>query len=152
AWLITAGQRDWEFGSPQIGSGRAALVALRAGHELAMARLVDALVCAPVSKEALALAGERVEGQTELLGRWANAPGVEMLGIARDLRVPLLPRHMALKEALALVTHERVLEHLVLLDEGLRRLGIQKPRLALAGLNPHAGENGLFGKEEQDEL
>ncbi|MSR60913.1 MAG: 4-hydroxythreonine-4-phosphate dehydrogenase PdxA [Planctomycetes bacterium] len=152
AWLITGGERDWEFGSAQASAGRAALIALRAGHELALARYVDGMVCAPVSKEALALAGERVEGQTELLGRWANAPGVQMLGLARDLRVLLLSRHLPLKQALELVTPQRVLEHLVMLDEGLQRLGFPRPRLALAGLNPHAGENGILGNEEHELL
>lgn len=151
AWLSTTAGHDWELGRAQASAGRAALAALRAGHELALAGRVDALACAPVSKEALHLAGERIEGQTELLGRWAGTP-VEMLGIARELRVLLLTRHMPLAEALARVTSERVLAHLVLLDQGLRRLGFARPRLALAGLNPHAGENGLLGGEEKELL
>lgn len=152
AWLQSSVARDWELGHPQASAGRAALAALRVGHELALAGRVDALVCAPVSKEALHLAGEKVEGQTELLGRWARTPQVQMLGIARELRVLLLTRHMPLAAALALVTTERVLAHLVLLDQGLRQLGFARPRLALAGLNPHAGENGLLGGEERERL
>lgn len=148
AWLATGEARDWELGRPQASAGRAALAALRAGHELALARRVDALVCAPVSKEALHLAGERVEGQTELLGRWAQAPDVQMLGITRRLRVLLLTRHVPLRAALDAVTTERVLAHLALLERGLRQLGFDAPRLALAGLNPHAGENGLLGAED----
>jgi 4-hydroxythreonine-4-phosphate dehydrogenase len=153
AWLATGAElagagETWELGRPQASAGRAALAALRAGHELALARRVDALVCAPVSKEALHLAGERVEGQTELLGRWANAPDVQMLGITRALRVLLLTRHVPLRAALEAVTTERVLEHLALLDRGLRQLGFDAPRLALAGLNPHAGERGLLGAED----
>jgi 4-hydroxythreonine-4-phosphate dehydrogenase len=149
AWLESAADEPFELGRPQASAGRAALAALRAGHELALARRVDALVCAPVSKEALHLAGERVEGQTELLGRWAGASGVQMLGIARELRVLLLTRHVPLAAALAAVSAERVLAHLRLLDTGLQQLGLAAPRLALAGLNPHAGENGLLGSEEQ---
>ncbi len=152
AWLTSGEVHDWDLGRPQASAGRAALAALRTGHELALAGRVDALVCAPVSKEALHLAGERVEGQTELLGRWAGTPDVQMLGIARELRVLLLTRHLPLGEALALVTSERVLAHLVLLDQGLRQLGFARPRLALAGLNPHAGENGLLGSEERERL
>lgn len=147
AWLATGGERDWELGRPQASAGRAALAALRAGHELALARRVDALVCAPVSKEALHLAGERVEGQSELLGRWAGT-SVAMLGIARELRVLLLTRHLPLRDALAAIAPERVLEHLGILARGLARLGLPAPRIALAGLNPHAGENGLLGNEE----
>lgn len=152
AWLDTGQEGAWELGRPQASAGRAALRALRAGHELALARRVDGLVCAPVSKEALHLAGEPVEGQTELLGRWAGRPDVEMLGIAGELRVLLLTRHMALRAALERVSEARVHAHLGLLDEGLRRLGFARPRLALAGLNPHAGEHGLLGREEGELL
>jgi len=152
AWAITPGDGDWEPGHAQASSGRAALEALRRGHELARSRTVDALVTAPVSKEALHLAGERVEGQTELLGRWSNAPGVQMLGVTRRLRVLLLTRHLPLREALARITTEGVQAHLALLERGLRDLGIAAPRLALAGLNPHAGERGLLGSEEEDLL
>jgi len=149
AWRPTEGAGDWELGRAQASAGRAALSALRAGHELALAGRVDALVCAPVSKEALHLAGEKVEGQTELLGRWCERPGVQMLGLARELRVLLLTRHLPLKAALAQVTPERVFAHLALLARGLATLGFTRPRLALAGLNPHAGENGVLGDEEQ---
>jgi 4-hydroxythreonine-4-phosphate dehydrogenase len=149
AWLATGAVRDWDLGYPQASAGRAALAALRAGHELALAREVDALVCAPASKEALRLAGEEVEGQTELLGRWAGTPDVQMLGIARELRVLLFTRHVPLRTALDAISPARVLWHLVLLERGLRQLGFSAPRLALAGLNPHAGENGLFGGEER---
>lgn len=148
AWIATSTAHDWELGRPQASAGRAALAALRAGHELALARRVDGLVCAPVSKEALHLAGEKVEGQTELLGRWAGTPEVQMLGLAKELRVLLLTRHVPLRTALDSITPERLHAHLALLDQGLRQLGFAAPRLALAGLNPHAGENGLLGSED----
>jgi 4-hydroxythreonine-4-phosphate dehydrogenase len=147
AWLEVGSTRDWELGRAQASAGRAALAALRAGHELALARRVDALVCAPVSKEALHLAGERVEGQTELLERWSGTR-VAMLGLAGELRVLLLTRHLPLRAALEAVTTERVLTQLGVLAAGLEGLGFASPRLALAGLNPHAGENGLLGDEE----
>lgn len=148
AWIETPTSGTWQLGRVQESAGRAALAALRAGHELALAGTVDALVTGPVSKEALHLGGERVEGQTELLGRWCDVERFEMLAIAGSLRVLLLTRHMPLARALALVTEERVLDRLELLHEGLRGLGFDRPRLALAGLNPHAGENGLLGSEE----
>ena len=147
-WLATESPGAFEVGRVQASCGRAALAALRAGHELALAGAVDALVTAPVSKEALALAGERVEGQTELLGRWCGARDFEMLAVAGKLRVMLLSRHLPLREALELVRPDRVLAKLRLLDRALRELGFDAPRLALAGLNPHAGENGLIGDDE----
>jgi len=154
AWLATdtAPPETWELGRPQASAGRAALAALRQGARLASAGRVDALVTAPVSKEALHLAGERVEGQTELLGRWDGAPDVGMLAVAGRLRVLLLTRHLPLRAALDAITTDGVHARLRQLDAGLRALGIARPRLALAGLNPHAGENGILGSEEAELL
>jgi 4-hydroxythreonine-4-phosphate dehydrogenase len=152
-WIDTGEDGAWELGRPQASAGRAALRALRRGAELAGAGAVDALVTAPVSKEALHLAGERVEGQTELLARWAGLErDVEMLAMARGLRVLLCTRHMPLRAALDALSEARVLDRLKLLDRGLRELGFERPRLALAGLNPHAGEHGLLGAEEDEML
>ena len=151
AWLATPAPAHWELGRVQEGCGRAALAALREGARLAQLGEVDALVTGPVSKLALHMAGEQVEGQSELLGRWAGVERFQMLAIAGNLRAMLLTRHMPLRRALDCITPQRVLDHLVLLDEALRRLGFERPRLALAGLNPHAGEAGLLGSEE-DEL
>jgi len=137
-----------QLGRAQVAGGRAALAALRGGHELAMAGEVDALVTAPVCKEALHLAGERVEGQTQLLARWAGAEDCQMMAIAGKLRVLIATRHMALTAAIASLTPELIEARLVLLDQSLRQLGFARPHLALAGLNPHASEGGLFGDEE----
>jgi 4-phospho-D-threonate 3-dehydrogenase / 4-phospho-D-erythronate 3-dehydrogenase len=151
-WVESAAPERWEMGRVQRECGAAALAALRIGHELAASGAVDALVTAPVSKEALHLAGEKVEGQTELLGRWCGVTRFEMLAIAGPLRVMLLTRHMPLRRALESITTARVLDHLKLLDESLRRFGFERPRLALAGLNPHAGEGGVLGSEDGELL
>src|SRR5262245_22350031 len=152
AWLESGGPTRWEMGRVQAVCGRAALDALRLGHELALEGAVDALVCAPVSKEALHAAGEPCEGQSELLGRWCGVERFEMVAVAGRLRVMLLSRHMPLRSALDLVSAERVLDRLRLFDEALRRWGIARPGIALAGLNPHAGERGLMGREELEIL
>lgn len=151
-WIESDAPERWEMGRVQRECGAAALAALRIGHELAFSRAVDALVTAPVSKQALHLAGERVEGQTELLGRWCGVTRFEMLAIAGKLRVLLLTRHMPLRSALETITTARVLDHLRLFDESLRRFGFARPRLALAGLNPHAGEGGVLGSEDGELL
>lgn len=151
-WIESEAPRQWAMGRVQRECGAAALAALRAGHELASARRVQALVTAPVSKEALHLAGERVEGQTELLGRWCGVQRFEMLAIAGRLRVMLLTRHMPLRQAIAAVSTERVLDRLRLFHESLQRFGCARPRLALAGLNPHAGEGGVLGSEDGELL
>lgn len=151
-WIDTGEHGGWTLGSVQLNAGRSALASLRRGHELALARRVAALVTAPVSKEALHLAGEHVEGQTELLGRWCGVERFEMMAIAGRLCVMLLTRHMPLRRALDLVTTERVLDRLLLFDESLRRFGRARPRLALAGWNPHAGEHGILGTEDDEIL
>ncbi len=151
-WIDTGTDGDWTPGRPQASGGDAALRALRRGAALAHVGGVDALVTGPVSKEALHLAGEEVEGQTQLLARWADAERVQMLAVAGELRVLLLTRHLPLREALDAITTERVLDHLRLLHGGLERFGFTRPRLALAGLNPHAGEAGLLGSEERELL
>jgi 4-hydroxythreonine-4-phosphate dehydrogenase len=152
AWIETPADGTWDLGRPQRSSGAAALEALRAGARIASEGLLDALVTGPVSKEALHLAGEHVEGQTELLGRWAGCERFQMIAVAGPLRVMLLTRHLPLRRAIEALSVERVLDHLRLLDETLRGWGFARPRLALAGLNPHAGEGGLLGSEEAETL
>jgi 4-hydroxythreonine-4-phosphate dehydrogenase len=149
AWIDVGENGPFELGRAQERCGRAALAALRAGHEIALARRVDALVTAPVSKEALHLAGEKVEGQTALLGRWCGVERFEMMAVAGRLCVMLLTRHMPLRTALDLVTQERVVDRLELFDASLKRFGSAHPKLALAGLNPHAGEGGILGTEDE---
>lgn len=136
------------LGKAHIDGGRAALAALRMGNDLAMAGDVDALVTAPVCKEALHLAGEKVEGQTQLLSRWANANDCQMMAIAGPMRVLIATRHMALTAAIASLTPELIAARLTLLHHSLIELGFPEPHIALAGLNPHASEGGLFGDEE----
>ena len=147
-WLDTGGPAAWDLGRVQASCGRAALAALAKGAELATGGEVDALVTGPVSKAALHEAGEAVEGQTQLLGRWAGIERFQMVAIAGELRVMLLSRHMPLAAALGQVTLPRVLDHLRLFHETLVSLGFPRPRIALAGLNPHAGERGILGEEE----
>ncbi len=154
AWLDCAGPERFEYGAVQAECGAAAVAALSVAHGLALRGAVDAIVTAPVNKAALHAAGTKVEGQTELLASWCGATRYEMIGIAGALRVMLLTRHMPLSEALARACAAAapgggLEEHLALFDEALRGLlGIAAPRIALAGLNPHAGEGGLLGMEE----
>jgi len=150
--IATPGTSGIVVGRASREAGEAALAALEVGAELATSGAVDALVTAPVCKEALHLAGEHVEGQTELLARWNEVSRYEMLAIAGEMRVMLLSRHLPLASALERVTTANVLDHLRLLAETMKGLGFEKPNLALAGLNPHAGENGLIGSEELEVL
>ncbi|MCW5636814.1 MAG: 4-hydroxythreonine-4-phosphate dehydrogenase PdxA [Rubrivivax sp.] len=112
-----------------------------------------AVVTAPVHKEALAAAGVPYPGHTEMLQALATAPGtapppVRMMLANDELRVVLVTIHVALRRALDLLDFDSVLQTLVITHESARRFGFAAPRIAVAGLNPHAGEGGLFGDEE----
>jgi len=151
-WRETPGPESWSVGEASAACGRAALEGLRAGVD-AVAGGAAALVTGPVCKEALHLAGEPVEGQTELLIRWAGVDDrAQMVGISGALRVMLLTRHLPLRAALDLVSPELVLKRLRLFDAALRSIGVAAPRLAVAGFDPHAGEGGLLGHEDEELL
>lgn len=148
--LLPASQpiRNLRPGEIRADYGAAAAAALTEGGRLCAAGRLDGLVTAPVHKSALRLAGIHVEGQTELLGELWGGGLYGMLVVADVLRVLLLTRHMPLRAALDSVSTSGVVQHLELLDRTLRRMGITKPRVALAGFNPHAGEGGMFGSED----
>lgn len=132
--------------------GKAAIESLRFGAKLAIEKKVQAFVTAPVHKQALHRAGLHVEGQTEFFAQLAKLRRYEMLIQVGKLRVLLLTRHLSLKEALAQVKTARILDRIKLGAEFLREQGLAKPQIAVAGLNPHAGEGGIFGQEEKQEI
>lgn len=133
-------------------AGRLAIAALNAGAQLCRERQLDALVTAPTNKKSFHLAGYNFEGQTELLGEAWGSDLYTMLVVAGGLRVLLLTRHMSLREALDKINTNNTLSHLLLLNSTLKRLGIPRPRIALAAWNPHAGEGGIFGNEDDQIL
>lgn len=134
---------------PSEASGRAAVEGLTRAIDLALAGDVDGVVTAPLSKEAVHLAGHPWPGQTEvLIERSGVARGV-MLFVGGGLNVALATRHVPLREVADRITAEGVAEDLRLLDAGLRRdFAFERPRIGVCGVNPHAGEGGLFGHEE----
>ena len=133
-------------------AGRAAITAIEAGVTLCLNHRLDAIATAPINKEALKLAGSPFPGHTEMLASLCGARESLMCFFAGDLKVFLLTIHLSLADAIAAITKERVASAIVLADRELRRFGIARPRIAVAGLNPHAGENGLFGSEEAREI
>jgi 4-hydroxythreonine-4-phosphate dehydrogenase len=128
--------------------GQAAYEAIRAATELALARRLDAVVTSAINKAALNAAGHHFDGHTGLLAHLCGAPGATMMLVADRLRVSHVSTHVSLRDAIDRVRPERILKVLRLTHDAVVRLGVEKPRLAVAGLNPHAGENGLFGDEE----
>jgi 4-hydroxythreonine-4-phosphate dehydrogenase len=135
-------------GRLSAAAGRAAVEYVFAACDLALAGAVDAVVTAPLNKEAMHLAGYRYPGHTELLAERTQAKRVSMLLVGPKLRVVHVSTHVSLAEAIRRVTTDRVREVLDLAYHSCQSLGIEHPRIAVAGLNPHAGEGGLFGAEE----
>ena len=134
-------------------AGAAAAACIVQAVELVRSGQVSAIVTAPIHKEALAAAGVGYPGHTEMLQALATEPGqpmppVRMMLANDELRTVLVTIHMSLRHAIDAVTFEAVLQTLRIADQAARSFGIASPRIAVAGLNPHAGEGGLFGDEE----
>jgi len=130
-------------------AGHAAYEYVKTAAELALAGRVDAIVTSALNKAALNAAGHHFDGHTGLLAEVCKAPGATMMLVADKLRVTHVSTHVSLRQAIDRVRPERILKVLQLTHDAVRRLGIEKPKLAVAGLNPHAGEGGLFGDEEE---
>jgi 4-hydroxythreonine-4-phosphate dehydrogenase len=137
------------LGRPDARAGAACHDWVLRGADLALSGAVDALVTGPIHKEAWGLAGVEEPGHTETLARRAGARRVLMLMVGGGLRVALSTIHVPLSSVPRLVTAEGVRDDLVLLDRELReRFGVARPRIAVCGVNPHAGEGGRFGPED----
>ena len=139
---------DLPIGEVNARAGAAAAKAVIAATQLALNGRVAAIVTAPINKAAINAAGYHYAGHTELLADLTSSPGARMLLVAPGLRVLHNSTHVSLREAIDRVTRENVRHAIGLLDETLRLMAIEKPRLAVCGLNPHAGEGGLFGHED----
>jgi 4-phospho-D-threonate 3-dehydrogenase / 4-phospho-D-erythronate 3-dehydrogenase len=138
-----------ELGKVSAMAGHAATLYVKKAAALALAGEVDAIVTCALNKEAMNLAGHLYDGHTGLLAELCAAPKATMMLAAGKLRVSHVSTHVPLRVAVERVRTPRILEVLELTHAAIQRLGVARPRLAVAGLNPHAGENGLFGDEEQ---
>ena len=149
---LPSGLADLPMGRVHADAGRAALGCIEAATDLALQRRVIAMVTAPVHKQALAAAGSPFPGHTEMLqsrvGGSGPLPEVRMMLANDELRVVLATIHVALRRAIEQLSEERIATTIRLAHEAGRRFGVSAPRIAVAGLNPHAGEGGLFGDEE----
>ena len=137
-----------QVGAVQGMGGRAAFDYLERAVRLAVSGMVDAVTTAPLNKESLRAAKIDFIGHTEILGALTGVREPLTMFQVRALRVFFLSRHVSLRGACDLVTEERVLQAIVRCLEALRHLGVVDGTLAVAGLNPHCGEHGLFGDEE----
>ncbi len=136
-------------------AGAFSFKAIEKACELANNKEIKAIVTGPVSKFAMNMAGYHYAGQTEIIEKLTKKEGqkAEMLFICEDIRIFLLTRHIALKEIPNMLKKDFITEKIINLNNSLKKdFGIEKPKLALCSLNPHAGENGLFGDEEIKEF
>lgn len=141
-----------ERGKVTVEGGNAAFMAVRRVIELAMHGAIHATVTGPLNKEAMNLAGWHYSGHTEIYADLTNTMNYGMMLAEGDLRVVHVSTHVSLKEACERCKKDRVVQVIRLAHTACLSLGIQQPRIGVAGLNPHAGENGLFGREEIEEI
>ncbi len=152
---IPAGDLEWSrvrLGQVSAEYGHAALEAVRAGVRLCLAEELDALVTGPIHKRAAQLAGIGFPGHTEFIAALCGHPEVRMLLAGERLRTIHVTTHLALGEACHQTTTARVWRTIQLGDQAMRLLGFEQPRIAVAGLNPHAGEEGMFGEEDRQQI
>ena len=130
-------------------NGAASVGYIRKAVDLAKEKKVDAIVTAPISKMALKLGGFQWPGHTEMLAEFTGTEEYAMMLVGGPLRVILVTIHTALRNVPDLITHERVLKTIRLAQKACTMLGLERPSIAVAGLNPHGGESGVLGEEEE---
>lgn len=144
---------DLQYGRPTLAAGDAVYRYICAAARLCLAGRVAAMVTAPISKEAMNRAGHDYHGHTELLAELCGVDDYVMMLAGDQLRVSLVTIHEALRSVPGLISRERVLTTIRVTADGIRRLtGKARPRLAVLALNPHCGEGGMFGNEEQEAI
>lgn len=153
--VIEAGEYDistLEWGKEQKVGGQIAIDAINESIRLGMEGAIDAVTTAPINKVAIKLVGVRQEGHTEIYRDGTNADYVLTMFDCLGMRVFHLSRHMSLKKAIDHATKERIYHDICRIHAQLMRIGIKDPKIAVAGINPHCGEGGLFGDEEIREV
>jgi 4-phospho-D-threonate 3-dehydrogenase / 4-phospho-D-erythronate 3-dehydrogenase len=143
---------DLPFALVDGRAGKAAYEYVAKGVELAQSGRIDAIVTAPLNKEAMNLGGCHFAGHTEILASLSQTTDYAMMLVGGSLRVIHATTHVSMRGACDLVRKDRVLKVIELADAACRLLGVKEPRVAVAGLNPHSGEGGLFGTEEIEEI
>ncbi|WP_067934478.1 4-hydroxythreonine-4-phosphate dehydrogenase PdxA [Alicyclobacillus kakegawensis] len=133
-------------------AGQAAFDYVRKSVELAVQKQVDAVCTAPINKEAWKLAGVKYPGHTEALAALSGSASSAMMLVNAGLRVVHVTTHVSLRQAIEMATTERILERIRLTAASLKQFGLPNPKIAVAGLNPHAGEGGLFGDEDERQI
>lgn len=137
-----------QWGRPAAASGRAVVEYIKKAVDLIMSGSAEALVTAPINKEMMNAAGYSYSGHTELLAELTSSKEYGMMFVGGGLRLILATIHLAIKDVPGAITRERVLGAIRQAHAAMKLFGIERPRIGVAALNPHAGEGGLFGTEE----
>lgn len=146
-------QGELTIGQPSKESGEVAFTSVMRAIDLVHAGMVRAIITAPISKYAINLAGYDFSGHTEIFDKYLSSGSqAQMLFVTGDFRVLLLTRHIPLAKVPSMLTSSFIEEEIEKLHKSLQKLGLKSPKIALCGLNPHAGEEGLLGQEEQEEF
>mgnify|MGYP001175049770 CR=1 FL=1 len=142
---------SWEYKKVCRSSGEASFQYVVKGIEIAMNREADAVVTGPINKESINLAGHHYSGHTEIFADYTKTKAYGMLLISKDLRVIHVTTHVSMRDACDIIRNnpDRVEQVIRLANDAMLLLGIDRPRIAVAGLNAHCSENGLFGDEEK---
>ena len=142
---------DLPIGQVSAEAGNAAFQFLKKAVELANAGKIDAICTAPLNKEALHKGGHIYPGHTEILAELTNTKDFSMMLSGPSLKVIHVTTHVGIIDAVNMINPERVYKVIQLAHETLKNIGYERPKIAVCGINPHAGENGLFGYGEEDE-
>lgn len=143
---------SWEYKKVSALAGKAAFGYVKKGIELALENKIHAVVTGPINKESINLAGYHYSGHTEIFADLTGTKDYAMMLTSESLKVVHVTTHVSMRRACDLVTKDRVYKVINLADEAMKMMGIKKPRIAVAGLNAHSSENGLFGDEESKEI
>ena len=141
-----------QFGKIDAMCGEASFQAVKKAIELAISKEVDATVTGPINKKSINEAGHHFAGHTEIYAHFTGTKKYAMLLVEDNINVIHVSTHVSLRQAVDLVKKERILQVIELMVDGLKRLGKTNLKIGVAGLNPHAGDNGLFGTEDDEEI
>ncbi len=150
--LKNADVKQIKFGEISAHAGQAAFESVTKVIELALAGKVEATVTGPINKKSINEAGHQFAGHTEIYAHYTGTKKYAMLLVEENMRVIHVSTHVSLREACDLVKQDRILEVIDLLQDGLVSLGVSNLKIGVAGLNPHAGDSGLFGWEDDQEI
>jgi 4-hydroxythreonine-4-phosphate dehydrogenase len=145
-------KEEWEYAKIQASCGRAAFAFIERAIQDALDKKIETVVTGPINKEALNKAGLHYAGMTEIFAEKTNTKDYAMMLTGGPLKVIHVSTHVSVREACNRVKKDRVYTVIKLAEQALRDLGYDNPKIGVAGLNPHAGEHGLFGDEEEKEI